>query len=296
MKELQTSLLREKFVIHGPSAASKPVVALSNRMEIRMTDDAGKFPETIALRAQNMHSCARMAAQLILSYNKDGRILARRTAYDWPAACDRAQSEYEQAYNSQKWIAAYNRGSCVFSQGPRHAFFDIIEKRHAEIQKSYEDSIPAAEALFRKESGGGRIDYDGNVALKVSLEKKSSRIGVIVRAPDKTRTFSYSMTPAEGEDLDFAQCIGSAAAFLEGIQLAFMVGMNEEKLRTGAMERHSKDERMTREARRRLDRLDAEITALERACEVRYRPERPGFQDVLFDAGQLAKSASAARA
>ncbi len=87
--------------------------------------------------------------------------------------------------------------------------------------------------------------------------------------------------------------IGRVAAFLEGIQMAFMVGMNEEKIRLGKIERHSKEDKQTREGRLRLGRLDAEISTLEGTFDVRYRPERPDFQDILADAEKLAKTTMA---
>ncbi len=298
VKELQTALLREKFVIHDPAsdAAGKPVVALSNRIEATLADDRGQFVETLVVRAQNMHSCVRMTARIVQTYMTDGRILTRKNhPFDWAAACDDMQSDYEQAYNPQRWVAIYNRGSIVFSQGVHHPFLDIIEKCQAENRGDYDRAIPMAEATFKKAGTTARIDYDGNVALNINLDDKITRFGVIVRAPDKTRTFSYSIAPKAGKALNFPQCMGSAAAFLEGIQLAFMVGINEEKIRIGLIDRHSKEERMTQEARQRLNRLDAEISTLERDCEVRYRPEKPEFPHILADADKLARATLAPR-
>mgnify|MGYP001219283006 CR=1 FL=1 len=65
--------------------------------------------------------------------------------------------------------------------------------------------------------------------------------------------------------------------------------MNHEKIRLGIIEQGSKEERQTRQAADRLSRLDAEISNLERACSVRYRPERPNFQTVLAESEKLAQ-------
>ena len=54
-------------------------------------------------------------------------------------------------------------------------------------------------------------------------------------------------------------------------------------------ERHSKEEKQTREGGKRLGQLTAEISNLEHAFEVRYRPERPEFSKILFEAEQLAQ-------
>ncbi len=82
--------------------------------------------------------------------------------------------------------------------------------------------------------------------------------------------------------------MSAAAAFLEGIQLAFMIGMNNIKIQLGIIERLSKDEKKNREAIRRLSRLSAEIANLENSFDVRYRPEKPEFQHTIMDAEKLA--------
>ena len=66
-------------------------------------------------------------------------------------------------------------------------------------------------------------------------------------------------------------------------------GTNNEKIRLGIIERHSKEEKQTLEGRRRLSRLSAEIANLEQAFEVRYRPEKPELPHIVMDAEHQAR-------
>lgn len=290
MKKFETSLLREKFVLHdsGAGMGKDRVVALSSTIVAGF--NGGECGEIFTVRAQNMHSCLRMAARLMQSFQAGGALMKRQPPYDWAGAWEASISEYETTYNEQRWIAIYHQGKPVFAQGEHHSFLDVLENCHAGNGSDYERSIALARDTFKKMGKTVKIDYDGNIALNVAAEDNSARIGVIFRGPDKTRTFNFSVSARNKHTLNIPQCLGAAAAFLEGIQLAFMIGMNEEKLRTGKIARNSQEDRQTREARQRLARLNAEISGLESACEVRYRPERPDFQHILMDAEKLAKA------
>jgi hypothetical protein len=295
MKELVTELLREKYVIHDPSAhlASNkdkgPTIALGNRMVIPLMNEKGVIEETLVIRAQNMHSCIRMGARLIQSYMSGGKIADRPAPYDWQAAWDTVAGEYEQNFNPQRWIAIYNGGKIVYQSGERHSLLDILENCAASYKGPYDDCIPLAEKMIKQTGKVVKIEYDGNVAFVVNLEKLQGRCGIILRSPNKTTTFNFSVAAKTGMHLNFAQCLGAGAAFLEGIQIAFMVGMNGEKIKRGIIARHSQEEKQTREAARRLGRLNAEIVNLESTFEVRYRPEKPEFGQMLGEAEKLAQ-------
>jgi hypothetical protein len=297
MSRFNTHLLREKFVIHDSAGAVEvngdpqgPVVALSNRISIDLTDEKGRLEDTMVVRAHNMHICARIVSRIIQSHDSGGSLLTRALPFDWEAMWDTVVSEYETNYNKQLWGVVYSGGKILFAKGSYHPFLDVIENCQASNRGEYEKSIRMAEDTFRTNGKIVRIDYDGNVALTLHLEPRQSRIGVIVRNPQKTATFNFSVAAKAERDINHPQCIGAAAAFLEGIQLAFVVGMNEEKIKLGKIERHSRDEKMTRDGRARLSRLNAEISTLEGTFEVRYRPERPQFEEILAEAEKMAKS------
>lgn len=286
MKELETSLLREKFIIHDPSSSNSkgPIIALSCRMVVDLVNSKNLKEETLIVRAQNMHSCVRMVGRIIQSYLSGGVLVGRPVAYDWDAAWKAILSDYETEFNSQRWIAIYHHGKPVFVKGDHHPFLDVIEKCAAEVKGEYEQCIPLAEKAFKQTGKVVRIEYDGNIALVVHLQARQGRCAIILRGAAQTATFNFAASARGTGFLNFTQILSGAAAFLEGIQLAFMVGMNNEKVKMGRIAKNSAEDKQNREGARRLMRLNAEIANLEGSCDIRYRPERPEFQRIMTDA------------
>ncbi len=288
MKEFNTSLLRERFVIQAPDTLDQPFVAQSNRMKLELKDRAGEIIETFIVRAQNMHSCIRMSAYILKNFKERGPILKRPTAFEWDDAWDMTVNNYEYSFNPHRWVAVYHKGKVIYSSENHHPFLDVIEKCDTQNEGPYDGSISIAEAAFKKTGKNIKIDHEGNVALVVNLEHDHGRCGIILRGPRKTTIFNFTITPKNGNILNFFQCMTTSAAFLEGIQLAFLVGISEEKSRLGiAADDTAKEIKRTREARRRLPRLEKEINILENSFEISYRPEKPNFQTIMYDAGSL---------
>ena len=289
MSDFTASLLREKFSIHDSdpdNGEETSIIALSNRMVLEFKGPKN-YNETIIIRAQNMHSCVRMAARLVKTYKTSGPILNRTKPFDWEAAWDIIVNDFEHRFNPQRWIAIYHNGQIIYQAGEHHLLLDVIEKCNARNKHEYEKSIPMAEDAFKQAGKIVRIGYDSNVALVINLEKLQGRFGVIMRGPSRTTTFNFSVHSNNKEALNYAQCMASAASFLEGIQLAFTVGMNHIKMRHGIIERFSTEEKMTREGGARLGRLASEIVNLERTYNVRYRPEKPEFHHLVTEAEKL---------
>lgn len=290
MKELNTTLLREKFeLVDTKSVDGKAVVALSNRMAISLTDNLGKNREDFVVRAQNMHSCVRMAARLIQARRQSGPIMSRPEPYDWENAWGLLVNDYERRFNPQRWVVIYNAGKKIFSEGEYHPFLDVIEKCDYGNDGVYDEAVPLAENAFRQTGKAVSIRYDGNVALVVDLKKHKGRSAIILRGPDKTTTFNFTSEAQKGKVLNMAQTLAASAAYLEGIQMAFMIGMNTEKIRRGDIERFSEDEKKTREGKQRLSRLISEISNFEDSHTVHYRPEKPNLQKMVLDAEAFAQ-------
>lgn len=75
MSEFHSSLLREKFSIHDSDPETheqKSIIALSNRIVVELKGQKKDQTELFVIRAQNMHSCVRMAARILKSYKTSG--------------------------------------------------------------------------------------------------------------------------------------------------------------------------------------------------------------------------------
>ncbi len=294
MKEFNTTLLREKFIIRDPTPVSDeaPVIALSNRLVATLPQrNAHEFrdPETFVVRAQNMHSCIRMAARLAHSSADEGPVMDRKIPFRWDKAWEAVIDGYEKNFNPNRWVAVYHKGKPVFSEGEHHPFLDIIEACDAKNQGDYESSIELAEEAFKKAGKVVNIDHDANIALVVSITDELARCGIILRGADKTTTFNFTAKSVRGAKIKVSQSLTVSAAFLEGIQLAFQVGMGKEKLRYDLIEKGSEEAAQIEKSEERLKRLTAAVNQYEHMADVNYRPERPNFFKMAEEAEDVAK-------
>ncbi len=287
MDSFSTSLLREKFVIRDPAPVSdeQPVIALSNRLVTPIPGSDEKY----IVRAQNMHSCIRMAARIVHSAQEEGPIRNRPKAFDWAEAWEGVVEGYEKKYNPNRWVAVYSEGKPVYGEGDRHPFLDIIETCDYKSKQDYANSILVAENAFKQAGKIVKIDHDANIALVVNISSEIARCGIILRGADKTTTFNFTARKRAGRMVKISQCLTVSAAFLEGIQLAFQVGMGHEKRRYDIIQMGSEDDKKIEAGDKRLKRLTGAINQFEQMLDVSYRPERPNLFDMVEDAKEVAK-------
>jgi hypothetical protein len=287
------SLLREKFEIYESKSGATdgtPLTVLSNRMVIPLLDDSGKIAERFVVRGQYMHSCIRMAARIIQSYIDQGPILVRdHDPFDWEGAWLRLIEDHDLKYHPDLWISVYSNGKLIYEFGEHHMFFDVLEQCDRKQADNYDAAIVYAEQIFEQYGKTITIKHDSSVALVVNLKDNEGRCGVVLRGAEKTTTFNYRAAQKEkkGQDVSLPQLMASCASFLEGIQLAFSIGMANEKLRQEVITRATDEAREADSSRKRLAKLNAQITSLEQNCDVRYRPEKPIFSEMVIAAEAL---------
>jgi hypothetical protein len=294
MLEFNATLLREKFIIQdiqpAPGAADKgAIIALSNRMAVPLASDDTEQRETYVIRAQNMHSCARMAAHLTKEFQEGGPIDQRSQPFDWAGGWDSIEKGYEEKWNPQRWIAVYHKGRAVFEAGPRHPFLDIIEQCDVRNKGEYEKSIEIARDAFRRAGKNVTITYDANVALILSVTNEQGRCGLIVRGPNRTTTFNFVARPKAGRMVRVSSCLSAAAFFLEGIQMCFTIGMVQYKLQQSLIDPKGAESKQGQEAGQKIGRLRVAIDQFEAMFDVTYRPERPDFNEMVASAEQFAR-------
>ena len=133
--------------------------------------------------------------------------------------------------------------------------------------------------------------YVTNIALAASLKGNNGQCSTILRQADKTMTFQYSIaTIDKKQKLTTVQLLGMAANFLEGIQLSYIIGLNNERLTHGFFEKYSDEDKKTIDAKKRIVTLNAQIDSIENRYKVRYRPERPDFDYFIASAEEFAKN------
>lgn len=294
MAEFNASLLREKFIITDaiPSDINDvaPVIALSNRMMLPLVSDNEKDAETFVVRAQNMHVCTRMAASIAYEFQQRGLIMDRKKPLKWKDLWNEVIKGYEETWNPKRWVAVYHKGRVLFEEGPgqRHLFADVIEQCDARNKGEYAQAVKVAEEAFKQAGKMVNIAHDSNIALIMSITRKEGKCGLIVRSPARTTTFNMTMRKKKGAEVRPSQCMTAAAAFLEGIQLCFRVGMARQKLKFELISPASPEGVQAEDAGRRLGRLNTAVTQLENILEISYRPDRPEFSRMIDEAQEFA--------
>lgn len=299
MTAFNTTLLREKFTIHDalPQDISdrEPVIALSNRMSLALRGEDDGESEVLVVRAQTMHLCVRVAARLAREFQDHGSLADRAKSFDFGSIWDGATKGYEQEWNRNRWVAVYHKGRVIFEGGPgeRHSFLDIIEQCDARNKGDYEKAMIVAQDAFKQAGRLVTIEHDSNVALVLNATEEEGRCGIIVRGPSRATTFNMTARKKTEEDkgsvIPVSQYLSAAAAFLEGIQLCFMIGMTAEKLNYEMIGKNSDEAKQADDARTRIAQLQAAITQFENTLSVSYRPERPNFHDLIEDAEAFAR-------
>lgn len=292
-REFKSTLLREKFVIRdvvesGDIAA--PVIALSNRMVLTL-DNGNKFEaETYVIRAQNMHTCVRLCGMLAREYYERGAIMGRINEFRWKNVWMDVIKGYERDWNPDIWVAIYNKGRVIFEDGKRHPFLDIIEKCDVASHEDYASSVAFAEKAFQQAGKTVKIEHHSNIALIVSVKDGEAKCGVMLRGARQKTTFTFNVKPKEDKSergVEPPVLLIASAAFLESVQLAFAVGMFQEKQALHMIATYSDEWRKGVRTEERLKTLNKPILALERDYNVQYRPERPNFKQMAIEAKAL---------
>ena len=296
MVDFRTSLLREKFLIYDamPSqdgAGNKEIVALSNRLVLPLKSKNGHTKEAFVVRAQNMHTTARMGAQISKSFYDYGQIMGRATPFDWNECYKTITRGYESVWNNDLWVAVYHNGRVVYETGEaeRHAFLDIVEQCDARNAEDYERSMEIAKDAFKQAGKLVTIEHDSNVALVMSVKSDEGKCGVIVRGPNKTTTFNLTAKKKSGREVKVSECLSVAAAFLEGIQLAFFVGLTTQKIRYDLVGAGSSVAKQSDAASHQIGRLNSAISQFENLQNVNYRPDKPNFSEMVIEAEEFAR-------
>ena len=293
--EFNATLLREKFIIKDAmpekQADQKPVVALANRLSLPLYSPRFDVNESLIVRAHNMHTCVRLGARLAQDFNDFGPLLGRNPAYDWQNAYDAITRGYETKFNPNLWAAIYYQGRVVFEKGAaeRHPFLDVIEQCDARNNSDYEKAVAVAEDAFKHAGKLVNIEHDANVALLVNVTEDEGKCGIILRGPARTTTFSFTARKRPGLPVRPASCLSASAAFLEGIQLAFQVGMIRQKIHYDLIGKSSEEAHKGEDASQKLYRLNGAISQFENMYDVHYRPEKPDFKTMVTEAEEFAR-------
>jgi hypothetical protein len=298
--EFNASLLREKFIVYDAAPANAkdhaPLIALSNRLNVPLSSADGGTSEEFVIRAQNLHTAMRLGARLAHDFETQGGLTSRAAPYDWTESCESVLSDYERVWNPKLWIAVYHGGRLVHDQNPglRHPFLDVIEQCDAYRNLGgYDRPLDVARDAFKQAGRLVNISHEANVAASLTIAAGEARCSVMLRSASRTANFFLTARPKSDSGVDISQGLTITAAFLEAIQLAFVIGTSNAKVRAGLVAAESDEARRGADANAWLARLNRIVLQFENSLDVFYRPERPNFDKLIADAEDYARNAFA---
>ncbi len=289
MTQFDCTILRERFTIASDEMGREPIIALSNRVRVDLVDGAGKIVETYIVRGQMLHAVVRFAGTIINTFDRTGPLLVRAEPVDWDQLWDLSAGGFEREHNPELWVAVYTKGKPIFKDGSHHTLLDVIEQCAERAGRPYENAVMIAEELFEQAGKNVTIHHDGNIACTFQIGVEHGRVALVLRDPQKTRTFNFTGDKKDPgiPRLNPVHFINSAAAFLEGIQLSYVIGSGNEKLRQEMFTPGSEEGLRLISARSRLAELNASIRSFENLHTVHYRPEKPEFPALILNAEEI---------
>ncbi|MBU6234570.1 MAG: hypothetical protein KGQ41_01885 [Alphaproteobacteria bacterium] len=287
MLMLNTTMLREKFVLHEGEDDADPMVAVGNRISLPLFSKTGQREERLVVRGQNMHTTLRMAAMIARTYYRDGPIQSRSPSFPWGPNWNIAMPDFEKQNNPDIWVSVYSGGRPIYKFGEYHPFLDVIEQCDARNRDEYDRAVSIAEDAFNMAGRGVRIDHQTTIAMVIGTMMDKTRVGLIFRNPKRTNTFNFAVEPKnvtrEKAVAEPHQCLLHAAAWLELVQLSVQAGFL--KARKGA----TRSNVTLVDVEKRLGKLNHELQLFEESYDVSYRPERPDTIELVEEATEFAK-------
>lgn len=292
MMLVNASLLRERFTIRYKNNTTDPAIALGNRILLPLVSESGTVKERLIVRAHSMHTALRMAAVICQEFYGRGPLLNRHQAFNWQKAWNNIIEDFERIYAPQTWVCIYNNGRPVFSDGEYHPFLDVIEQCDIKNRAEYDRAVNIAEDVFMKAGKDVSIEHEATIGLVVGAFQENARCGLILRAPRRTTTFNFKI---EGKNEQGAEKHAPhhglllAADHLEAIQLAVTTGFIQSQQDQGLIRSTSAVAKKAAASHRRIGRLNQSVQFIESQFQVRYRPEKPNFLEILEDAREMQK-------
>jgi hypothetical protein len=289
MNDFNCTVLRERFTIEHIDGGSGSIIALSNRVTIELLDDQDRLVEHYVLRGQMLHTVVRLAGTILNTFQRTGPLLSRAEPIKWIDLWDLSAGGHERSYNHDLWVAIYHQGKPIFEQGVRHTFLDVVEQCDQRAGGSYENSLLIAEQMFNQAGRNVRINHETNIACTFQISETSGRSALILRSAQRTTTFVFSGSQKEKNQLPLnpVHFINAAAAFLEGIQLAFVIGAGNERIKRELIAPYSQEGMAVSSARSRLAELNTSLLTFENLHQVHYRPEKPEFVELINTAERM---------
>lgn len=289
MLDFTTSLVREKieFIDDAPDseesrAVMDPVLAAaakggdavirSNRLLLTLVRRGAS--ERVVVRAKNMHSTLRFAGKILHDFYRNGMFANRAEPFDWEQTWSGVLSDYEHRFTPDIWSAVYINGQPVYHTRA-YPFVDVVERCALQAMDDYGATMGHTTSAFQKIGRSVRIDHTSSVATVMTEANNVMRCGITYRGETGDGTFNFMAIGGEKSNR-IVQSIGTAAAFVEALNLRYIVGAMRAKLAAGTA--GGDDTARLDAASARIGTLAKAIETFEGVYNVTYSPAKPPFE------------------
>lgn len=287
MHQFYATLIRERFTLTPQKSKDDVQAAISNRLDFRCFDKTGAKEASFIVRAQNIHTTLRIAAQLAKQWYEYGHINASgRDRFNWKNVYKDATDDFEKKWNYKCWASVYKNGTLKFTSDSFHKseVLDIIEQVQVYSKGDYKDITAAAGKIFAKAGRPCTIDYDGNIALDLHGSRYSVQTNIIYRDNDGRNTINLHIKQKElkyvqgalGAYIKLSEALSLAAVIFEGYQLGFVIGRTQHQLATGEIGLGNREAVHADHGIRRLERLGKALNDMKEKYQLIFDP-KPDF-------------------
>jgi hypothetical protein len=288
MLDFTTSLVREKieFVDDAPDSAESravmdPVLSAakggdhvirSNRLLLALVRRGAT--ERLVVRAKNMHSTLRFAGKILHDFYRNGMFANRAEPFHWEQTWQSVLSDYEHRFTPDIWSAVYINGKPVYRTRD-YPFVDVVERCALEAMDDYDATMGHTRTAFQKIGRSVRINHTSSVATVLNDGNNVMRCGITHRGEGGDGTFNFMAIGGEQSNR-IVQSVGTAADFVEALNLHYIAKVGQEKASAGRAT--VEDQVRLDAATARLGTLRTAIRAFEEAYNVSYSPAKPALE------------------
>lgn len=270
---------REK-TIFGSESEPRFVIK-SNRTAFTLSK--APITERIVVRGKTLAGTVRMTSLVA------GAFLRSRTAFreekppDFAGHMERLQSPYENTYIGDNWVSVHINGKLYFTTMPVEADRDVTSANATshDIMDLIEQAAKGREELpgplvrdaIKGLVGEIEVKHESQTAVVVSESSTAIRVAVLERDSGSRRSVSMTVL-TDKTPVRFPALLVTTADIIESMNLADVIQ------RAAKAPESVPGDRLIAAMSRRRQMLDG-IRGFERAYQVRYRPDRPTFFEMV---------------
>jgi len=204
--------------------------------------------------------------------------------FRWKDYWEKTYNDFEKENSKGCWIAVYYKGKPIYHFGYYHQFFDVLEHyefhNESNSDNRYKSALLRTQDAFQKSGKELLIEQESNVGFILDPDTKEKRFAVILRTPYKKATFVVRMTARKELHVPLSNnvCMQVAADYIEGINLAVKLSFMRPEMKKLSPDYQTKTQYNF--FHKQLTKITISLSQIENKYDLKYRPEKPDFEEI----------------